>query len=413
MSERFRAARSDEVASAARLMTHSFPGLGRSASAWESTLAGNPLGSWKDLWVAETSGSVVGVCMVYRLRQWIGGERLPVAGVGAVAIAPTHRRRGIAARLVLSGLRAARERGDLGSALYPFRTAFYRRLGYGLAGEAHLYRLPPAAFPDHPERQRVRAADPDSDAAAIRGIYDAWVRRQTGQMERGARAWEGIWEGGETHVAVHWGEGGDAEGYVLFGYEAAGSRGERFLRVSEAVWLTPEAQRGLYGWLSSLGDQWRTIAYPAHPEEGLDSRLLEPRLEDGGALRWGLWFPAAALLHGPMFRLLDVPRAWEARTVLPGNALTVALEVQDEALPEVGGSWRLRLEGGAVSVEEAKGAADLTLVAPVEVVSRIFIGALTPGEAVRAGLAGVGSPERLPELDALLRLPRPWTFERF
>lgn len=412
MSEIFRAARSDEVPAAARLMMHSFPGLGRSAAGWESTLAANPLGSWEDLWLGEVDGAVTGACMIYRFQQWIGGARLPVAGVGAVAIAPTHRRRGLAARMVLAGLRAARERGEVASALYPFRTAFYQRMGYGQAGEAHLYRVPPEVFPDHPERRSVRMARPEGDDGAIRGVYDAWIRGQTGQIERGPGAWQAMWESG-AYCAAYWSPEGNAEGYVVFRYQASGGRTQRFVEVAEAVWLTPAAQRGIYGWLSSLGDQWRIVSYAAHPEEGLDATLAEPRMEDDGSFRWGLWFPAAVLLHGPMFRLLDVPRAWEARTVRSDCALTLALEVHDEALPENGGSWRLRMEDGAVAPDHAAGAADLKLSATVDVVSRIFIGALTPSEAVRLGVAHVASPERLPELDGALRLPRPWTFERF
>jgi predicted acetyltransferase len=52
--------------------------------------------------------------------------------------------------MVREAFRHSLERGDLASALYPFRVTFYERLGYGLAGEVLQYQLPPESLPDDP-----------------------------------------------------------------------------------------------------------------------------------------------------------------------------------------------------------------------------------------------------------------------
>ncbi|HET7321022.1 MAG TPA: sterol carrier protein domain-containing protein, partial [Longimicrobiaceae bacterium] len=57
--------------------------------------------------------------------------------------------------------------------------------------------------------------------------------------------------------------------------------------------------------------------------------------------------------------------------------------------------------------------ADVTLRLGISALSRLFIGSLAPSDAVAAGLAEADRPERLPHLDAALRLPEPWTFDRF
>ncbi|MGI9182964.1 MAG: GNAT family N-acetyltransferase [Longimicrobiaceae bacterium] len=412
MSETFRPAREEEIPEIARVMGHSF--VGRTQEQLETLLREGPYSGVEALWVGEEEGRVVAACDLHSMQQWIGGARYPMMGLGSVAVSPVHRRRGLAGRLVTSGLRVARERGDLVSALYPFRIAFYARLGYGLAGEAHQYQLPPETVPDAPERRRLRSVSSEEDRATLRRVYDRWAQGENGQLERGDGVWRRMWEDEARAGVVYWGEAGEAEGYAVVRYRADLPPQERFLEVEERAWLTPAAQRGIYGWLASLGDQWHSLLYRAHPEEGFANHLSEERLPLGREPHWGLWFPAATLMRGPMFRLLNVSGAFAARRVAAEAALDLALEVEDEQLPENRGPWRLRLEGKRCEVEAGSaGAGEATLRLQVTTLSRIFIGDLAPSAAVATGRATLDRPELLPALDSALRLRRPWTFDRF
>jgi predicted acetyltransferase len=415
VSEKFRPARWDEISEVARLEAHSFPSTTRGIGWWKDFLVGGAYGGLEALWVGEESGRLVAACQLLWLRQWIGGVPIRVMGLASVAIAPTHRRRGLAGRLLTAGFAHARERGDVGTALYPFRASYYQQLGYGLAGEAHQYQVPPQVLPDAPEeRCRVRLVDSEEDFRAMRAVYDAGARLQTGQLERTERMWSQAWSGDHRAAVVYRGEGGAAEGYAIVRYRADLPITERFLEVEERIWLTLGAQRGIYAWLSSLGDQWRELVYRAHPEEGFGDRLNEPRLPPLSAPDWGLWFPSATLLRGPMFRLLDVPGALAVRTLAEEVALTVALHVEDRQIPENRGPWRVRLEGGSMEVEPYRGGpVDASLALPVDTLSRIYIGAIQPWQAVAGGWATIDRPEVVPVLDSALRAPAPWMFDRF
>ncbi|HEX2093522.1 MAG TPA: GNAT family N-acetyltransferase [Longimicrobiaceae bacterium] len=415
MVETFRPVKWDEVGDVARLEAHSFPSTTRGHAWWEKFLVGGPHGGLEALWVAEEGGRLVGACQLLWLRQWIGGVPLRVMGLGSVAIAPTHRRRGLATRMLTAGFEHARERGDVGSALFPFRASYYEQLGYGLAGAAHQYQIPPGVLPDaRDERLRMRLVESDAEFAAMRSVYAQGAPQQTGQLERTERSWSGVWNGHDRAAVVYWGEGGEPEGYAIVRYRADLPLTERFLEVEERMWLTLGAQRGLYAWLSSMGDQWRELVYRAHPEEGFGERLSEPRLPLLSAPSWGLWFPSATLLRGPMFRLLDVPAALSLRSVVDSPELTLAIDVEDVQIPENRGPWRVRLEDGATFVEPYTGGyVDATLTLPVDALSRIFIGALAPRQAVAGGLATIDRPEVIRRLDTALHLPRPWTFDRF
>lgn len=416
MSETFRPARPDEIGDVARLEAHSFPAPDRGHEWWEDFLLNGAHGGLEALWVAEERGRLVGACQLLWMRQWISGVSMPVMGLGSVAIAPTHRKRGLATRLLIAGFEHARERGDVASALYPFRASFYEGLGYGLSGEAHQYQVPPALLPDDKqERMRVQLVDGESDEAAVRAIYrEAAQRLQTGQLDRTERNWKQVWDRDDVAAVLYWGESGEAEGYAIVRYRADLPVDRRFIELEERVWLTLGAQRGIYAWLSSLGDQWREVVYRAHPEEGFGDRLSEPRLPLLSAPSWGLWFPSATLLRGPMFRVLDVPEALRLRRLAVDCEMTLALEVDDQQVPENRGPWRVHLEGRHVDVEPYTGGrVDATVRLPVDTLSRIFIGAIAPWQAMAGGLANIDRPAIIQRLDQALSVPKPWMFDRF
>ena len=412
MSETFRAAREDELEEVAKLVAHSF--VAHSAAAHEQALRKGPWGGVETLWVAEEGDRLVGACQLLPLQQWVGGVAVPVMGLGTVTVAPTHRRRGLAARLIRSAMHEARGRGHLASALYPFRVSFYERLGYGRAGEAHQYRVPPEVIPDAPERTGVKLLEDEEDAAAVRAIYERWVRSQSGQLERSDEAWSRILDPDDRAAVLYRNEAGEAEGYAIVRYRSDLPVNDRFLDVQERAWLTSRARRGLYAWLGSLGDQWRLLVYRAHVNERFGDRIEEPRIPPGSEPGWNLWFPSAVLLRGPMFRLLDLPGAFRSRPNFGRQSMTIGLEVEDEQIPENAGHWCLTLDEGSPTIERGEvTGVDATMKVSSEILSRIFIGALTPSEAVNQSAIWIEGLDMLPALNAAFSLPRPWTFDGF
>ncbi len=414
MSLIFRSGQPGDIPACAQLGAHSFPGLGATLAEWEGLLTDSPHGGTETLWVGEDDDRIVAFCRLLAFRQWVGGTAIPIMGLSTVAISPSERRRGIGKLLTSSALRESRRRGDLATALYPFRDSFYRSLGYGMAGEVQQFLLPPSALPDHPARRRVTLATLPADRPLLAGVYNQWASTQTGQLQRTERAWERVWEGDSRHGAVYRNDLGEPGGYVIFSYPGKAERGRRALEVEEIAWLDREARLGLYGWLSSLSDQWDFLLYRAHPEEAFPEHLSTLRGNLEGVPRWHFWFPASTTLYGPMFRLLDVEGAWSARPVHPGPPMSVALEVDDAEIAENSGEWVLRLADGRTTVTRGGGSSvDLRMKIGIEPLSRLFIGAIAPSTAVLAGLATSDRPDMLSRFDSLVCVPKPWTFDRF
>ena len=291
--------------------------------------------------------------------------------------------------------------------------------GHEVAG--HGYRwLDYREIPEDEERRHIRLVDTPGDEAAMHEVYAKAARDlQTGQLDRTARTWRKSWGDPDQAAVIYIGEGGDPEGYCIVRYRADLPVNTRFLEVEERAWLTLGAQKGIYAWLSTLGDQWREIVYRAHPEEGFGDRISEPRLPLLAAPGWRLWFPSATLLRGPMFRILDVADALRMRTLATDVELTLKLVVDDPQVPENQGPWTVRMEGGAMHVQPYGGErCDAEFRVPMDTLSRIFIGALAVWQAISGGLGAIGHEtidreEIVRRLDQALLVPKPWTFDKF
>ena len=80
--------------------------------------------------------AMVGTAAAYEFTLTIPGGELPAAGVTAVGVLPTHRRRGLLTRLMRVQLDDIRERGEPLAVLFASEPAIYGRFGYGLAARA-------------------------------------------------------------------------------------------------------------------------------------------------------------------------------------------------------------------------------------------------------------------------------------
>ena len=415
-----RPARGDEIEEIAQLWCDAFPGDRTVEDRSRMLEEGGPYGGVETVLVArEADGTLAAACKIYRLTQHVTGVPAPMMGLAAVAVRPSRRRRGVGRVLCTEALRAAAERGDVLSALYPFRPDYYRRMGWELVGALHEYRLRTHHLPDYAEADAVREALGTADAEALAACYARAAERGHGPIRRDRRIWAYRLTGMEIGVRPLDVDGSldlgrhplrrtlvfqadQVRGYALVQYAPAASPEEGTLLVRELIAETEAAYRGLIGHLRAQADQWPYIRHFARPQERLEERLRDPRPPRFRPAR-SLYFPTARILRGPMLRLVDLPAALRLRRWFdaPGaenESLTFRIEMEDPDLPHNRGPWRVRIEGAAATVEPAGDAApvEAALTAGAAPLARIYAGELTVSDALRTGLAEVrGEPAAL------------------
>ncbi|MGH7476791.1 MAG: GNAT family N-acetyltransferase [Longimicrobiales bacterium] len=356
-------------------------------------------GGIDDCWMLERAGHLVAGCRLYPFRQFLAGAELPMLGLGAVAVAPQARRQGIGAALCRDALRIGRERGDVVSALYPFRPDFYRALGWGYVGTLLGFRFAARALESDAELVAgVRLAGQD-DRPAIERCFARVAERSHGPIRRPAGAWDAHLAA-PTDVVLHE-DAGTLRGYLLVQRGRQRVAADRTLTVRELVAEGAVAYRALLGWIGAQADQWPQITYEARPDECFDLRLRDPRPPRFRPSRRRLWDPVARALRGPMLRVLDVPRALESRAwgAAPDSGFRARIEVRDRELPENAGPWAVEVGAGVARVVQGPcDAADASLIVEPATFAQIWAGEMAPSTACRLGSAQVEDPERL--LDA-------------
>ncbi len=85
-------------------------------------------------------GAIVGGAGAFPFELSVPGGPLACAGVTVVGVLPTHRRRGILARMMRAQLADVRARGEPIAALWASEETIYGRFGYGMASQDAMIR---------------------------------------------------------------------------------------------------------------------------------------------------------------------------------------------------------------------------------------------------------------------------------
>lgn len=359
---------------------------------------------------------MVGTAAALSLRMTVPGGAAAVAGVTAVATAPSHRRRGILTSLMHRQLADLRERGEAVAALFASEAGIYARFGYGAAtsdlnltirrGEGAL--LPRATAPGAHGPQRLRIAEPRDATAELAKVFESVLRERPGMYARDDRWWEHIlWDpehrrsGRSPLRCVIAEDDAGPCGYALYSVRPTwGDDGipDGVLQIRELMATDPAAHAAI--WSDLLGrdlvSEVRAVSRPV--DEPLlcllaDRRRARPRLFDG------LWV-----------RLVSVPQALAGRRY--SCPVDVVIEVADDLFAENAGRWRLRAPGRAedarATCERTSAAADVTL--PVQSLGAAYLGGTTLGALARAGLAEQARPGAIAALSTALSWePAPWS----
>ncbi|MFI5609618.1 GNAT family N-acetyltransferase [Amycolatopsis sp. NPDC051903] len=366
------------------------------------TPAGDGGGVWwaalemdRNLLAVTADGRPVGTAGAYSFELTLPGELLaPAAGVTAVGVLPSHRRRGVLTALMRHQLTELRASGEFLSVLLASEAVIYRRFGYGPATYEQRLTVP---------RRQAAFADPRAPAGPATGsievlrraecgdlleeIYDSYRRAQPGALSRPHRWWAS--RAGQPpiaaaprYIAVHRDADGVPDGYASY------SLGEpETLTVDETITTDDAVSTALVRF--ALGHD-------------LVSEVVFKRVPPDHPLRWQLAdFRAGQVTDDTDWlwvRLLDVPRALTARGWSADSELV--LDVTDPFLAEHG-RHLLTIRAGKAECTPTDRAPDLSL--DVSDLGSIYLGGTAPSTLVRAGHVQAHHPAAAALADTLFR----------
>jgi predicted acetyltransferase len=349
---------------------------------------------------------VVGGAGAFSFRLTVPGGEIGAAGVTAVGVAPTHRRRGILREMMRRQLDDVRERGEPAAILWASEGSIYQRFGYGLASLTANIEIDRAktAFRTPAEREGdIRLVDRKEATRLFPPVYDQLRREWPGFFNRTEPFWELEVLGdperhrrgaGRKFYAVYEVKG-RAEGYVMYRSRDERNAGEHrsVLEVRELMAASNRATRDLWRFVFDI-DLINTIrAERVQTDHPLLLTVAEPR-------RLGLTLGDALWL-----RLIDLPAAFAARTYREAGSVT--FEVSDGFCPWNAGCWRLETDGKKARLEPAGDKPDLAV--DVTDLAAAYLGAFSFAHLARAGRVVERSKGAIERADRLFATPRaPW-----
>ncbi|AYV30602.1 Enhanced intracellular survival protein [Streptomyces sp. ADI95-16] len=348
--------------------------------------------------------ALVGFMAAHRFRLSVPGADLPCPGLTFVAVAPTHRRRGVLTALMAEQLRRTGAAGAPVAALWASEAAIYGRFGYGSATQGVTIEIDstrPLALRIAPDRRPLRMIDPADAPALIGPAHEATRALRAGRPSRGPERWREEWlceqdeedeELSPPRIIALGDPGEPLAGYVIYRTKPGDDSGPvhtpGLVRVDELEADTPAVAAALWECVAGLDLTGRVSAWgrPA------DDPLLH-FAADRDQVKVTAVFPALWL------RLVDVRAALTARSW--AAPVELVLELADVRLPANAGRFRLKAGPGGATYERAGQAPDLEL--DVRELAACYLGGTRAVELVAAGLVREHTPGAAATLDAALR----------
>lgn len=340
------------------------------------------------------------VTTTYEWVPWqvrLNGRPTSIPGVTSVGTYPQFRRRGHLRRLMQHAMTVHRDRAEPMVMLWASMGAIYQRFGYGRGSEAVAYNADPRFMglrEPFTWDGDVRLVDQAStaDRAVAERVYDEWAKPRNLVPVRDAWRWEYLWweaKKDRYHVVVAEDASGQARGYMAYRNKENWIPGEpgpnQTMEVNGLFALDLDARKALWEYVRAHDLVFRAKFDKVEPDDPIQDLLLEPRelRRFTGDAMW--------------VRIIDVPRALEARPYSAAGALT--LRVHDNLAPWNDGVWRFETDGEQTRVTPAEGgAADLDL--SINALASLLTGFRSATRIARAGML-TGDPAAVRQADAI------------
>ncbi len=310
-----------------------------------------------------------------------GGRRLPTGAVTRVGVLPTHRRRGVAKRLMHGLIDDAVDRELPLMSLRASQATIYGRFGFGVAGDFAFATIDPKAagpLTGADTSGSFRMVPADQILSVIPPLYDRVAMRRPGRISRPLAFDEqmiyadAIKLASPSSVVVHLDASGEPDGFVHYSVKTSDDFAHNTGTVHDVFGANDAVELALWQFIVDVD-----LVHEWHADERPTDDLVRWACRDLRAYRI-----ARGVEDEQWLRLVDVDRCLTERTYGPANG-SVVIEVVD-TIDANNRRWRVAADGARVTDDDAD------LVAPIAALSAAYLGgrswktlAITAGVACR------------------------------
>lgn len=347
---------------------------------------------------------LIGAMRLHDFQMNLYGKSLLVGGVGMVAVDLLHKKEKVAKDLVTYYLHHYLDRGATLALLYPFRTDFYKKMGFGMGTKMNKYRIPPANFPKGPSKKNLAYATSE-DKKALVACYLRFMRTVNGLIEKSVDEFSRILDHPDNWT-VCFKKDGVILGYFVYSFKNVNDENmmQNDLIVKEWVYETPEALSEMCTFIQSQSDQInRVVLYTQ--DEYFHFLFDDPRNETYRVLPH-VFLESNTAGVGVMYRLLSVKQFFQQVSYhsFGGQTLSLTITVTDSFLPENNGSTTIHFNQGFPTVIEDR-AGDVEIRLDISDFSSLVMGSVTFRGLLKYGLVTLSNTAYTDRIHQLFLTP--------
>ena len=411
-----RAAATGERDLVARVRSRCYrPKYAHEAAMRESTAADRGDVAAGDMLLAERGGRFIATLTCLRGEMSVRGKVFACNGIAYVGTTHDARRSGgVASKIMFAALDLARERGEVLSALMPFRASYYEHFGYGLCERRLNWTVPIPILPSAPRGTELshQFVEP-SDAKMVRQLAEVRRRQfESADLGHGDVMFPHAVADGVRHWADYYAE----SGYLFVDLADDGTargwigtiptnRGDRLgLDVQHMIYDSPAGLLRHLNFLATLRDQYGYVDFATPADVAINTLLKETQLphrpvqHEHADCRMTARNQVRVLDH---LKLLDgLPLAGE------GKVIVCVKETE-------GHESRFAINASDGHCEASSSESTPQFTCPDKVWAQIVLGETRATFASRHGLAQCDDESVLPMLDGFAQGPLPFCREYF
>jgi predicted acetyltransferase len=392
------------------IMAGAYPGLKIDSADDKQRMHNRLLHTYEDppttIYGMRQQGKLIAGMILYDFTMNVRGEMIAAAGLGSLAVDMLYRKRKAAKEMVSFFLEHYRQKGVSLALLYPFRTDFYRRMGFGYGTKMNQYLFRPRALRVLKDvRGHIEYLN-ENDLNRVLACYDRFVTNTHGMILGYRRSVKRMLSNPAMHT-VGYLDGGQLLGYLSFDFDRRGHFLKNDLRIKQLLYDSPDVLQELLAFLQSLSDQFEWMMI--NTQDASFHHLLDDPRNRNNDLIPSVYHESNRQGIGLMYRVIDLSllMASAANCDFGPQAITLKLSLSDSFRPGNSNSLVVSFKDGRVWLPDVENH-DAAIRMDVSDFSAMFMGAITLEQLVAYGLAKVSKPHLVKDISALFAsVPQP------
>ncbi|MFX1537262.1 MAG: enhanced intracellular survival protein Eis [Promethearchaeota archaeon] len=334
-------------------------------------------------------GQLQGGMTIHDYTMNFSSKKIRVMGVGAVAVDLLYKKEKVCKEMISYFHKHCKDNGVYVSILYPFRSDFYKKMGYGYGTKMNRYQFRPHNLPRGKSKSNIRYLQKE-DTKTVLDCYNRYVERTHGMILRTERYIMRLIVNPKLKAVVYLKEG-QCYGYLVFKFEDA-KKDNWILNnivIHEFIYENAEALAELSTFLHTQDDQIHRIIFSTQ-EENFHFLLKDPRNDSYHIFRTSQETNQQGI--GLMYRVLDTEEFFKQLSDhnFSNQTCKLKLSITDTFLPENHRSIIVHFENGKAKVKKDEFEVEISL--SVAEFSSLVMGVITFKELYQYGLVKISAP---------------------